>query len=276
MPPMKFSPLLDRISGASADAWEVSDRATMLLAKGHDIIHLGVGDPDLDADQVIQRAASTALASGRTHYSPLGGEPALRQAIATHAGSLYGIDVDPAEVAVCSGAQGALFSVFQLIAGHGDEVIVLSPYYATYPAVVSAGGAAMVTVELPAERGFHLEAARRQDRRDQQRLEIPCDDRLPNWMDDRSAGAYRRGLRSRPVPPFRRQSIRSGRCGRRPVRPVDLRAHKRRVPRAARRLGRCACPDLRPALLTPSGGHVPARRCGRDRPERRVFRGWIA
>jgi len=160
MPPMSFSPLLGRISGASAGAWDVGDRATLQLAGGRDIIHLGVGDPDMDVAPAVQAAAATALASGRTHYSPLGGEPALRAAIADHAQQLYGVAVEPSEVAVCSGAQGALFSLFQLIVGPGDEVIVLSPYYATYPAVVTAGGAGMATVALSAESGFALEVER--------------------------------------------------------------------------------------------------------------------
>lgn len=155
-----FSSLLGRISGASAAAWDVGDLATRQLAEGRDIIHLGVGDPDMDIAPIVREATIRALASGRTHYSALGGEPTLRAAIARHATGLYGVEVDPSDVAVCSGAQGALFSLFQLVAGPGDEVIVLSPYYATYPAVVTAGGAEMVTVELLAEQDFHLDIAR--------------------------------------------------------------------------------------------------------------------
>ena len=153
MSPTRFSPLLGRISGTSAGAWEVGDRATVQIGEGRDVIHLGVGDPDLDVAPAVRTATIRALEAGRTHYSPLGGEPALRSAVAAHATGLYGRDVSPSEVAVCSGAQGALFSLFQLIAGPQDEVIVLAPYYATYPAVVTAGGADMVTVELSSESG---------------------------------------------------------------------------------------------------------------------------
>jgi aspartate aminotransferase len=100
MPPMNFSPLLGRISGASASAWDVGDRATIELASGRDIIHLGVGDPDMDVAPLIHAATSAALAAGRTHYSPLGGEPSLRAAIAHHGIHLYGVAIDPSEVAV--------------------------------------------------------------------------------------------------------------------------------------------------------------------------------
>ena len=157
---MRFSPLLGRVSGTSSAAWDVGDRATRQLTEGRDIIHLGVGDPDMNIDPTVLAATVKALETGRTHYSPLSGEPSLRAAIAGHARHLYGVEVLPTEVAVCAGAQGALFSLFQLIAGPGDEVIVLSPYYAAYPAVVTAGGAEMVTVELSAHSGYQLDLAR--------------------------------------------------------------------------------------------------------------------
>jgi aspartate/methionine/tyrosine aminotransferase len=155
----RFSPTLGRIAGTCTDVWALGDRATELMAQGRDVIHLGVGDPDMDVDPVIQAATVAAMAGGRTHYSPVDGEPALRAAIAAHAAGLYGGAVDPAEVAVCSGAQGALFSLFQVIAGAGDEVIVLSPYYTTYPAVVAACGASMVEVPLSVDEGYHLDLA---------------------------------------------------------------------------------------------------------------------
>lgn len=153
-PRLPLSDLLGRISGKAASAWDVGDRGFRMIRDGRAIIHLGVGDPDLDIAPNVRAAVTDALVAGRTHYAPLAGEPALRSAIAAHATGLYGIDVTPDEVAVCSGAQGALFSVFQLIAGPGDEVIVLEPYYATYPACVRAGGASMVTVALEVSAGF--------------------------------------------------------------------------------------------------------------------------
>ena len=155
----RFAPLLARIDTSCTDVWALGDRASELMAQGRDVIHLGVGDPDMNVDPVIQAAAVAAMATGRTHYSPVDGEPALRAAIAGHAEGLYGVAVDPAEVAVCSGAQGALFSLFQVIAGAGDEVIVLSPYYTTYPAVVAACGATMVEVPLSVDEGYHLDLA---------------------------------------------------------------------------------------------------------------------
>ncbi|MBA4491476.1 pyridoxal phosphate-dependent aminotransferase [Paracoccus sp. S1E-3] len=155
-----LSPLTDRISGPSAKAWAVGDDAYDRMRNGQQIIHLGVGDPDLDTPAHIQAALVSALEAGRTHYAPLAGEPALRDAIAAHGSALYGGEIDSGRVAVLSGAQGALFSVFLTIAGPGDEVIVLEPSYATYPAVAQIGGAKMVPVVLDKDTGYQLDLVR--------------------------------------------------------------------------------------------------------------------
>ena len=159
MPAVRFSPLIGRIAETCTDVWALGERAGAMMAQGRDVIHLGVGDPDMDVAPVIQAAATEAMANGRTHYAPIGGEPALRAAIADHAAALYGVAVGADEVAVCSGAQGALYSLFQAIAGPGDEVLVLAPYYTTYPAVVAASGAAMVVVPLSVDSGYRPDIA---------------------------------------------------------------------------------------------------------------------
>jgi len=153
------SSLLSRISGPASEAWAVGDLAFERMRAGRDIIHLGVGDPDLDTPANIRASLVQALDEGRTHYSPLAGEPNLRDEIAAHACSLYGGEITPAQVVVTNGAQGALFSVFMCIAGDGDEVIVLEPFYATYPAVVQAGGARAVSVALDQSDGYQLSIA---------------------------------------------------------------------------------------------------------------------
>ncbi len=149
-----------RVGNPASRAWAVGDLAFERMAAGEEIIHLGVGDPDLDTPEPIRRALASAVERGRTHYSPIAGEPGTRAAIAAHARALYGGKVTSNQVTVCNGAQGALFATFQCLAGPGDEVIVLEPFYATYPAAVTAGGAAMVPVALDAQPGYQLEPAR--------------------------------------------------------------------------------------------------------------------
>jgi arginine:pyruvate transaminase len=154
---MRFSSLTARIAGEGTDAWIVHDLAVERMAKGDDIFLLSIGDPDFDTPPVIRAAAVEALAHGRTHYSPIRGEPALRRAIAAHTSQLVGSPIDPECVIVFPGAQAALFAVAQCLFEQGDEVIALEPAYVTYEAVLGAPGARMVQVPLRPEARFHLE-----------------------------------------------------------------------------------------------------------------------
>ncbi len=154
---MRFSSLTHRIAGEGTDAWIVHDLAVERIAMGEDIFLLSIGDPDFDTPAPIRAAATHALDHGRTHYSPIRGEPALREAIAQHAERLIGSRVDPERVIVFPGAQAALFAVAQCLFDAGDEVIALEPAYVTYEAVLGAPGARMVPVSLRPEARFHFE-----------------------------------------------------------------------------------------------------------------------
>ena len=155
---MKTSKLIEKISGPASKAWIVGDKAFDMIDRGMDVIHLGIGDPDFDTPSHIVTSLEKALSSGKTHYSPLLGESALREEIAIHAKKLYGGQISKENVAVLPGAQAALFSSFLCIAEIGDEVIALEPTYATYPAVIRASGAKLITVELNRnEKGYYLD-----------------------------------------------------------------------------------------------------------------------
>ena len=155
----RFSPLVGRIAGRASQAWDLGEQAWAMMAAGRDVIHLGVGDPDMDIAAPVRAALDHALDTGRTHYSPLAGETGLRSAIAAHASALYHVPVAAEEVIVCAGAQGALYAVLQVVAGPGDEVIVPAPHYTTYPACVAASGARMVNVPLDQPRGYQPDLA---------------------------------------------------------------------------------------------------------------------
>ena len=155
---MKTSKLIEKISGPASKAWIVGDKAFDMIDRGMDVIHLGIGDPDFDTPSHIIASLEKALSSGKTHYSPLLGETALREEIAIHAKKLYGGQISKENVAVLPGAQAALFSSFLCVAEIGDEVIVLEPTYATYPAVIRGSGAKLITVELNRnEKGYYLD-----------------------------------------------------------------------------------------------------------------------
>ena len=153
---MKTSKLIKKISGPASKAWLVGDKAFEMIDAGKDVIHLGIGDPDFDTPKQISSLLKEALDNNKTHYSPLAGENGLRQEIASHAMGLYGGDIKKENIAVLPGAQAALFSAFLCLAERGDEVIVLEPTYATYPAVIQASGAKIVTVKLDEKTGYQL------------------------------------------------------------------------------------------------------------------------
>ena len=154
---MRYSSLTSRIAGEGTDAWIVHDLAMERQAAGDDIVLLSIGDPDFETPAPIRDAAIEALRRGRTHYAPIGGETALRQAIAAHTRRTSGVDVDPDQVTVFPGAQAALFAVAQCLFEPGDEVITCEPTYVTYEAVLGAPGARMVQIPLRPEHRFHLE-----------------------------------------------------------------------------------------------------------------------
>jgi len=155
-----FSRLTKGYSGPRSSAWDVTDRATHMDRDGADIIHLGVGDPDFDTPAGIIDSAITSLRNGRTHYSPIPGESELRKAIAESCENQCETNIEAAQVCIFPGAQCALFATMLCLAGPGDEVILLEPFYATYEGVAQAGGASVVTVPLSPDDDFSLDIDR--------------------------------------------------------------------------------------------------------------------
>src|SRR4051794_18111002 len=141
---MKFSPLVQRISGEGADAWLTHYEACAARERGADVIILSVGDPDLDTPPAVVDAAVERLRGGDTHYSPAAGRLHVREAIAAHHSKRTGQNATSHNVVFLSGAQNALFVASLCIAGPGDEIISFDPMYPTYPATLQASGARMI------------------------------------------------------------------------------------------------------------------------------------
>jgi len=156
---MKYSSLVERISGDGADAWVIHYTARQALERGEDVILLSVGDPDLDTPAPVLERAIERLRAGDTHYTPATGRQHLREAIAAMHGARTGQPVDAANVIFLAGAQNALFAASLCIAGPGDEVIALEPLYPSYPATLEISGARMVRVAAAPERGFRVDLA---------------------------------------------------------------------------------------------------------------------
>ena len=154
---MKFSTLTQRISGESVDSWAVHYEGLARREAGEDVIILSVGqETDEYTDDEIVSSAIASLRNGRHHYAQVEGALALRQAIAKRHNELTGQGVDESNCAVFAGAQNALFAAAQCVLEHGDEVILIEPYYTTYLATFTASGATLVSVAATAENNFQV------------------------------------------------------------------------------------------------------------------------
>ncbi|NNH08208.1 pyridoxal phosphate-dependent aminotransferase [Cellulomonas fimi] len=129
------------------------------LATATGAVNLGQGFPDVDGPASVARAAADAIAAGHNQYPPGPGVPELRAAVAEHQRDRYGLDVDPdREVLVTAGATEAIAATVLALAGPGDEVLTLEPFYDAYAAVVALAGATHTTAPLRATPdGFRLD-----------------------------------------------------------------------------------------------------------------------
>lgn len=124
------------------------------LAEAHDAVNLGQGFPDDDGPAEVLEAAVEAIRAGVNQYPPGRGVADLRRAIAEHQQRFYGLNVDPdAQVLVTAGATEAIAASLLALAGPGDEVVTVEPYYDSYAAVIGLSGARHVTIPLT-EPGF--------------------------------------------------------------------------------------------------------------------------
>ncbi len=152
---MNLAHRMDNLGTESA--FEVLVKARDLEARGRDVVHLEIGEPDFDTPTHIVNAAGQALRSGYTHYGPPVGLPELREAIADDVSRFRGIPVDPDQVVVTPGAKPIMFYAILALAQPGDEVIYPDPGFPIYESVIRFAGARPVPVSLTEERDFSLD-----------------------------------------------------------------------------------------------------------------------
>lgn len=125
----------------------ITAKAAELKSLGHDVIGLGAGEPDFNTPQHIIDAAVQSMNAGYTKYTPSAGLPALKKAIQEKFIKDQGIEYKPNEIIVVNGAKHALYTLFQVILDDGDEVIIPTPYWVSYPEQVKLAGGVPVYVE---------------------------------------------------------------------------------------------------------------------------------
>ena len=132
-------------------------RARELSASGRDIVGLTSGEPDFDTPLHIQEAATRAMANGQTKYTDVGGTPALREAVADKFRRDNGLDYKASEIIVGTGGKQVIFNAFMATVQAGDEVIVPTPYWVSYPDIVLLAEGTPVFVDCAPEHGFKLQ-----------------------------------------------------------------------------------------------------------------------
>ena len=142
----------------------ISSKAAELKAKGVAVCAFAAGEPDFNTPDCIKRACEQALAQNKTRYVAAAGLPELREAICEKLARENQVHYEPSQVVVANGGKPALAQVFQTLINPGDEVIIPTPFWLSYPEMVKVAGGVPVFVETRVESGFlmspeQLEAA---------------------------------------------------------------------------------------------------------------------
>lgn len=135
---------------------KISAKAKAMKAEGIDVIDLSVGEPDFPTPENIKTAAIKAIEQNFTKYTENDGIPELRKAVCQRLKEDYGLDYQPNQVLISSGAKSSLYHLIQAIVNEGDEVIIPAPYWVTYPECVNLAKGKPVIVETREEDGFLL------------------------------------------------------------------------------------------------------------------------
>ena len=147
---------LDRISASQTIA--IASKARAMKAAGRDVISLSAGEPDFDTPQNVKDAAIRAIQNGETKYTDVAGTMALRRAVAEKFRRDSGLDYRPEEIIVSTGGKQIIFNAMVATLDAGDEVIIPSPCWVSYPDIVALADGTPVIVPCGQNNGFKLRA----------------------------------------------------------------------------------------------------------------------
>ena len=153
---MRLAASIHRLSTESA--FEVLARAQRLAAEGHDVINLGIGQPDFRTPEHVVEAGVRALRDGHHGYTPANGIPALREAVAADLHRRHGAEVDPGRVVVVPGGKPTMFFAVLMLGEPGAEILHPDPGFPIYESAIRYSGATPVPIALREADGFAFDA----------------------------------------------------------------------------------------------------------------------
>ena len=152
------NPISERVRKVKPSATiAISSKAMEMRSAGINVISMSAGEPDFDTPQHIKDAAKAAMDNGMTKYTQVDGTPELKEAIINKFSDDNDLSYQPENILVSTGAKQTLYNLFQAILGDGDEVIIISPYWVSYPDMVLLADAKPVFVDTFQENNFSLD-----------------------------------------------------------------------------------------------------------------------
>lgn len=137
----------------------IEAKAKRLKQEGIDVISFSAGEPDFDTPEIIKKAAIDSLTKGFTKYTPASGILELRKAISEKLARENHLNYTPEQIVVSCGAKHAVYNILQVLVEKGDEVIIPSPYWLSYPEMVTLAGGTSVILKTKFEEGYLFKPA---------------------------------------------------------------------------------------------------------------------
>jgi len=133
---------------------EILEKIHQMEARGIDVVHMEIGEPDFNVPECVNQVSMSALSSNETHYTHSLGDIRLRKAISQYHQDTYGTCIDPGQILVTSGTSPAMLLLFSALVNPGDEVIISDPHYACYANFIQYVQGIPVTVPVFESDGF--------------------------------------------------------------------------------------------------------------------------
>jgi aspartate aminotransferase len=137
----------------------ITSQAKAMVAAGETVHTFAAGEPDFDTPEHIKAEAAKRLAEGETKYAPVPGLPALRKAISEKLANENGLTYAPEQIVVSNGGKHSLYNIMMALCREGDEVVIPSPYWLSYPEMVGVAGGKPVCVATGEDNGFKITPA---------------------------------------------------------------------------------------------------------------------